>query len=493
LHASTALYGNIHALAESPLRSGLLAAGTDDGLIQISRDGGRNWQKHDSFPGVPAMMKVGMLAWSQAREATLFAVFDGHQDNDFRPHVVRSDDHGANWTNITADLPAFGPTKSIAVHPRNGELLFVGTDFGVHVSRDGGGHWLALQAGLPTNSVQGIMVHPRDNDLVIGTHGRGFWVLDQLSLLEALTPAVTGSHSYLAQPRRGTQIRNVERGRKNFGNSYFTTANPPRGAFIDYWIGDTAVGQPVRVELLDKAGTIVRTLPAAKAERGAQRLVWDLRFEPPPAAGAASWRKPAGRFVVPGTYTVRLTVGDQVHNRPLDVRLDPAMVISPADRTRLEELLVRQERLLHTVAAADTAVAASVSQTNAVVKALTDAKADAALVAEAQAVHDEARRLAVVLHGEEAGLAQQETFLALAELTQRLYATTEEYTAAPDPAQQDLTRVAEAGVTALERDLAPLLTTRLPALKAAAAKAGVAWPAEQLPALPAATRIAVRP
>lgn len=490
LHASTALYGNVHALTESSLRRGLLVAGTDDGLIQVSRDDGRTWKKTAKFPGVPDMMKVAMVAWSSTREGTLFAVFDGHQDNDFRPHAVRSDDFGVTWKNITADLPAFGPTKSIVTHPRNGELLFAGTDFGVYFSRDGGGHWLALRSGLPTNSVQGILVHPRENDLVIGTHGRGFWVLDQLNLIEALTPEVVSGHSYLPALRRATQVRDVERGRDNFGHSYFTTKNPPRGAIIDYWIGDPAVGQPVKIEVFDSSGTMIREIAGSKAARGAQRLVWDLRFEPPPGDSESSWRKLHGRFVVPGVYQVRLTVGDKVQTRPLEVRLDPGVTISDADRARLEALLARQAQLVKATYAAGKPVSASVEQTAALLKALEAANADRALVAQARAAADEAMRLNVILNGKDVGLAQQETFLPLAELARRLYSTTQDYTGAPDAAQIKLTDVAAVDVQALYRDLEPLVSDRLPALKAAAAKAGVAWPVDSLPSLPSGDVVA---
>jgi photosystem II stability/assembly factor-like uncharacterized protein len=485
LHSSTALYGNLHALSVSTLRPGLLATGSDDGLIHVSRDDGRTWHKAANFPGVAPMKKVGMVAWSATREGTLFAVFDGHQDNDFAPHVVRSDDYGVTWRNITADLPAFGPTKSIAVHPKNGDLLFVGTDFGVHVSRDGGGHWLPLRSGLPTNSVQGILVHPRENDLVIGTHGRGFWVLDQLNLVEQLTPQVVASHSWLAPPRRATQIRDVPRGRKNAGHMYFTAKNPPRGAIIDYWIGDQANGKPVRIDIIDGNGRLIRSLAQPAAKRGAQRAVWDLRFDAPPNLSDSPYRRLHGRFVMPGTYQVRLTVGDQVHSQPLEVRLDPAIRISAADSAALEALAATQARLVTATYHGSKTLAASLAQLTAARKALQDARADRTLVAQADAAVQEAERLNIILNGKEEGIAQQETFLPLAELAHRLYSSTEEYTAAPDPAQRQLTAVAEADVQAFNTDLAALVTGRLPALHKAVTAAGVAWPAGDLPRLPA--------
>ena len=483
LHSSTALYGNAHSLSVSTMRPGLLAAGTDDGLIQVSRDDGRTWVKSSVFPGVANQKKVGMVAWSSTNEGTLVAVFDGHQDNDFAPHVVRSDDFGATWRNITADLPAFGPTKSIAVHSKNGELLFVGTDMGVYFSRDGGGHWLPLRSGLPTNSVQGLMVHPRENDLVIGTHGRGFWVLDDINLVEKLTPEVVASHSYLAPLRRGTQIRDVPRGRKNAGNSYFTTKNPPRGAIIDYWLGSAAVGQKVSIEIMDGNGRLVRSLAQPAAARGAQRAVWDLRFEAPPNASMSEYRRMPGRFVMPGTYQVKLTVGDEVHMQPLAVRLDPAISLSAADSAALDAVGATQARLVAATYHANKTLAPGLSQLTATVKALKDAKADRKLVAQAEAALKEAERLNVILNGREEGIAQQETFLPLAELTQRLYTSTQDYSAAPDPAQRQLTASAEADVKTFYKDLGVLVSDTLPAVQNSVTAAGMAWPGE-LPRMP---------
>lgn len=483
LHASTAMYGNTHSLSVSKLRRGLIAAGTDDGVVQVSRDGGKRWQKSASFPDVPDLMKVAMLTWSPTSEGTLFVAFDGHKDNDFNPHVVRSDDYGTSWRNITGDLPAFGSTRSIAVHPRNGELIFAGTDFGVYFSRDGGDHWLALQSGLPTNSVQGMVVHPRENDLVIGTHGRGFWVLDDLGLLESLTPDVIGGHSHLFAPRRATQIRDVNRGHRSFGNSYWTAANPPRGAIIEYWLGDSAVGAQVVVDALDKRGTVVRRIAELSGERGAGRVVWDLRHETPPSSEASPWRTPVGRFVVPGDYQIRLTVGEQVHTQPLSVRMDPAVSVTDRDRRALETTLALQAQLLTASYHAGQAVDASVEQTAALLKALEEpGAANARLADAARAAADEANRLRVILHGEQLGIAQQETFLPLADLILRLYMTTEAWSGPPSPEQRNLTRVAHRELEKLLGELQPLLADTLPGLRDIAASAGVAWPADALPA-----------
>jgi photosystem II stability/assembly factor-like uncharacterized protein len=485
LHASTALYGNLHSLALSPLRRGVIATGSDDGLVHVSRNDGRSWHKTDTFPGVPDMMKVAMIAWSPSAEGTLFVSFDGHKDNDFKPYVVRSDNYGESWRNVTGNLPAFGSMRSITVHPRNGELIFAGTDFGVYFSRDGGEHWLALQAGLPTNSVQGIVVHPRENDLVIGTHGRGFWVLDELSLLESLSPSVVQSHSHLAKPRRATQIRDVNRGRKSFGHSYWTAKNPPRGAIIGYWIGDKAVGEPVAIDILDQRGTVVRHIAEPPAERGARRLVWDLRYEAPPTESESEWRKPNGRFVLPGDYEVRLTVGGQTHSSTLTVRMDPAVEVASGDRRALEDTLALQAQLVTAAYHASKAVDASVVQTEALLTAISEMPGNAALGSDALAAAQEASRLKIVMRGEELGVAQQETYLPLAELVLRLYRTTESWTGAPGDEVRSLTRLAHRELEKLLAELRPFLTDTLPALKQSVEAAGGSWPAEKLPeALP---------
>jgi len=481
LHASTAMYGNLHALRESPRRPGLLAAGSDDGVISVSRDGGRSWNRSEQFPGVPQQMKVAMLAWSAQREGTLFAVFDGHKDNLFHPYVVRSDDFGGSWKNITGDLPEFGPTRSIAVHPRRGELVFVGTDFGIFASLSGGERWLELGSGLPTNSVQGVIVHPRENDLVIGTHGRGFWVLDDIGVLEALSDDAAGEHSFLVAPRSATQLRDRSRGRRAFGHSYWTADNPPRGAILNYWLGDEAVDAPVAVDILHEDGAVLRRVAEHSGARGAHRAVWDLRFEAPPSDSASSWRTPRGRFVLPGTYRVRLTVGDQAHETELVVEGDPAVDVPLSERRRREVLLARQARLLEATYHASRATDAALEQAAALLGKLQEGDAATSLGATAKATVERAQALRVALRGEDKGIAQQETRLPLADLTLRLYMTTESWSGQPTPDQARLTEVAARELLPVLDALQSLLGEDLPELSASARGAGLEWPEEDLP------------
>jgi hypothetical protein len=486
LHASTALYGNISTLSISPVRSGLVAVGTDDGLVQVTTDDGKTWRKSDRFPQVPEMMKVGTVAWSPASEGTLFAVFDGHKDNVFRPFVVRSDDFGTTWKNVTGDLPLFGPTRSVTVHPKNGDLVFVGTEFGVFVSNVGGDRWIRLGQGLPTVAVHGMVVHPRENDLVLGTHGRGFWVLDDLALVEGLTPETLSGDAFLAVPRWATQIRDVNRGRGSVGDTYWTAANPPRGAILDYWIGEAAVGRPVRLDVLDSMGKVVRTATEGTAERGGHRAVWDLRHEAPLGPGGRPLSRTRGRFVLPGSYLVRLRVGEQDYTRPLTVRMDPALTLDLDTRVALDRTLALQADLVGAAAVLGSAVDTIAAHADAVLKALAeeDPQPLGNLAEQARSLRAEARRLRVVLSGPGAGgIAQQETVLPLGTLVGRLYSTTEAWTGSPTEDQRRLTRQAHEGMVTLLTDLRSLLDNDLPALRKALAEAGLPWPAGEAPIL----------
>jgi len=488
LHASTAQYGNISALALSALTPGLVAVGTDDGMVQVTRNDGESWHRTADFPGVPEMMKVSGVAWSSTAQGTLFAVFDGHKDNLFRPFVVRSDDYGDSWRDVTGDLPAFGPTRSVAVHPRNGELVFVGTELGAFFSNQGGGVWLPMGSGLPTVAVHAMEVHPRENDLVLGTHGRGFWVLDELSLLEALTPELVAAPSYLAAPRRATQIRGTNRGRGSTGDSYWTAENPPRGAILEYWIGSGGSGEPVALEILDASGELVREVADATgtATRGAHRVVWDLRHTAPLGTDGQPSRRSQGRFVLPGSYQVRLTVGDQVHTRPLQVRMDPGLSVTEQDRRALDATLALQADLVGATAMIGAAVDTVLAQVGTALEGLAGLPNAPEDIREgAQALEENARALRVILEGPgQLGTAQQETILPLSTLVTRLYSTTEAWTGPPTADQNRLTHGAHRELADLLGVLRPLLEMGLPALRQEMVAAGIEWPAGDAPVLP---------
>ena len=169
------------ALAESPKKEGLIYVGTDDGLIQVTRDGGgQSWTKYEKFAGVPEMTYVSRLAASSHDANTVYAAFDNHKNEDFKPYLLKSMDAGKTWTSIAGDLPENGPVLAFAEDPVNANLLFAGTEYGAFFTIDGGAHWVQLKGGLPTIAVRDMVIQAREGDLVIATFGRGFYVLDDI-------------------------------------------------------------------------------------------------------------------------------------------------------------------------------------------------------------------------------------------------------------------------------------------------------------------------
>src|SRR5208337_5637280 len=174
----TSFYGNIVALAESPKKEGLIYVGTDDGLIQVTNDGGQSWTKYEKFAAVPDMTYVSRLVASQHDVNTVYAAFDNHKIEDFKPYLLKSTDAGRTWTPLQSNLPENGAVLALAEDPGDANLLFVGTEFGFYFSNDGGRKWTRLRGGLPTIAVSDLAVQPQMNDVVLATFGRGFYVLD---------------------------------------------------------------------------------------------------------------------------------------------------------------------------------------------------------------------------------------------------------------------------------------------------------------------------
>jgi hypothetical protein len=241
-NTSTSFYGNIVSLAESPRQEGLLFAGTDDGLVQLSEDGGGVWRKVERFPGVPERSYVSDLEPSRHDASTVYAAFDNHQQGDYKPYLLASTDRGRTWVSIAGDLPARGTVYTMAEDPARRGLLFAGTEFGLFFTVDGGKKWLRLKGGLPTIAVRDIAIQAREGDLVIATFGRGFYVLDDLTPLRSLTPAVLEREAVLFPvrpvlmyvPSRPLGLR----GKAFMGSSFFTAPNPPFGAIFTYNLAD---------------------------------------------------------------------------------------------------------------------------------------------------------------------------------------------------------------------------------------------------------------
>ncbi len=339
-NASTSFFGNIVSLSESPLTEGLLYVGTDDGLIQVSEDGGNSWRKIEKFIGVPHMTYVSCLLPSQHHGDTVYASFDGRKNNDLGPYLLQSGDRGKTWKSIKADLPARGSIFTIAEDHVNPGLLFVGTEFGVFFTIDRGVKWIQLKGGIPTTSIKDIAIQKRENDLVLATFGRGFYILDDYTPLRHLKPDSLNKESILF-PVKDAWMFIQKRARYGQGSSYYAGENPQLGAVFTYYLKESIKtrkekrkeaekesmkkGVPITYPTLeqfraedkeeppyllftvtDETGSVVRRLKAP-AKAGLQRITWDFRYASSEPTDEHS--KPfsgSSMLALPGTYQVTL-------------------------------------------------------------------------------------------------------------------------------------------------------------------------------------------
>ncbi len=321
----------IVSLAESPLKAGLIWAGTDDGNIQVTQDGGATWTNvaanlAPTSPGqagpavggasIPKNLYVSRLEASHFEEGTAYVAIDGHRSDIFSPFLFMTTDFGKTWKSIVGNLPLAenargeprnAPVKVIREDPRNRQLLFAGTEFGFYVSFDRGGKWLSLKNDLPTVAVDDIVIHPRDRDVVIGTHGRSIYVLDDITPLEELTPEVLAADVHLFSIRPALRSHYLP-GNAAWGHRFFKAKNPPFGAYINYYL-KAFTGEEVKITIADAAGKKVRELTGTQYP-GFNRVVWDLQFDPIGRVPASlSGEQP--ELVPAGEYTVTLAVGEK--------------------------------------------------------------------------------------------------------------------------------------------------------------------------------------
>jgi len=404
-HASTSPFGNATALAESSKKEGLVYVGTDDGVINITEDAGRNWRKVEKFPGVPDMTYVSRIAASTHDPNTVYAGFENHKNSDFTPYILKSTDAGRSWTSIRSNLPDNGPVLAIAEDHISPNLLFVGTEFGLFFTIDGGQKWVQLKGGFPTIAVRDLVIQKRENDLVAGTFGRGIYILDDYTPLRALTPEILQQESHLfpvkdslmyvvAQPLGGN-------GKSFQGESFYTADNPPYGAVFTYYLKErirtrkqqrqdaeraaersgTVAPYPtteqlraedeeeqpsIVITITDSSGDVVRRITRPPVP-GMNRVAWDLRF--PPAViptgqgggfggGGGGGQGAAGPRVVPGKYRVSIAkrVGGVVTqlSRPQDftVKADGASTLPAPDRAAVLDFQKKVARLQRAVAGA---------------------------------------------------------------------------------------------------------------------------------------------
>jgi len=334
-------FGNITAFDESPLRAGLLYAGTDDGRVHVTRDGGRNWTDlTDRIQGVPPMLQVSRLTPSAFEEGRVYATLDGHRSDDMRPFVLVSEDYGTTWRSISTGLPSSGSVYVIREDPKNPNLLYLGTEFALFASLDRGASWTRWGT-FPTVAVYDLVIHPRENDLVVGTHGRSIVIFDDISPLQQLSPTTLASNVHLFEVGRpAIQFLPNEDGWFLGGRS-FRAENPEFGAYLHYHLRSPA--QDVTLTISDASGTVVRRM-SGPTEAGLHRVVWDLRGEPagPVTRGLAGQlnHSQRGPFVIPGDYKVALSAGGPEQTTTVRVLGDPLITISDGARKRLYNLLV---------------------------------------------------------------------------------------------------------------------------------------------------------
>ncbi|HYL73334.1 MAG TPA: glycoside hydrolase [Bryobacteraceae bacterium] len=358
--------GVIYAVAPSPLDINRIWAGTDDGLIQVTVDGGLHW-KDVTPPQLVPFAKVSILDAGHFDAQTVYAAINTLRLDDMRPHIWRTHDGGKNWTEIVNGIPNGAPVDAVREDPKRKGLLFAGTEREVYVSFDDGDHWQSLRLNMPASSVRDIII--KDNDLVAATHGRGFWILDDITPLRQLTPAVADAPAFLFKPQTATRVRWDMNTDTPLPPDEPAGQNPPDGAIIDYYLGPGASGV-VTLEVSDSAGKLVRRYTStdpvapldpqlavptywARAPRplsnapGMHRFLWDMHYAPLPEARPALPMQAIlhdtspvniAPWAMPGGYTVKLTAGGQSYTQPLTLKMDPRVHTTPAELAQLFSL-----------------------------------------------------------------------------------------------------------------------------------------------------------
>jgi len=311
----------VFTLSPSPVDAGILWAGTDDGLVQLTRDAGRSWQNvRGNLAGVPSGTWVTQVEASRFDPAVAYVAFDGHRENDFRPYLFRTSDYGKTWKSLTSSLPENEVIRVVREDIRNKDLLFIGTETGVWYTANSGSTWHRLNAGMPTVSVYDLVIHPRDNDLIAATHGRSLYILDDISPLQQLSPDRVAGKAFLFDQKPAVLWANRSRGAQR-GHFWYAGENPdavrpvgslPRsvfanGALINLYRHAQTPG-PVVLEITDAGGTLKHSIPISE-QGGIHRVRWDLRFD-----------KILAR---PGFYTLQLLADGERYRTTLELREDP--------------------------------------------------------------------------------------------------------------------------------------------------------------------------
>ncbi len=455
---STSFYGNIVSLAESPKKENLIYVGTDDGLIQVTQDSGATWTKYNKFPGVPETTYLSRLAASHHDANSVYAAFDNHKNEDFKPYLLKSTDTGKTWNSIAGDLPENGPVLAFAEDPVNPNLLFAGTEFGAFFTIDGGKKWVRLKGGLPKIAVRDVVMQTRENDLVLATFGRGYYILDNITPLRQLKPETVEQAATLFPVKDALMY--IERHplggpRKAFlGDALYAADNPPFGATFTYYLKEklktkkearqeaekeaAKKGQTlpypsndelraeaeepkpeVYLMVYDESGAPIRRVDAPVAE-GFHRVAWDLRYFAPSETEQEHPGEeflPAtaqGPLVMPGKYSARLfkrvngVVTELGGPQAFTVTADGTSGLSPSDRSAQEDFNRKVARLYRAVSGAINSANDVQTRLKAIRKALQDTPSAEPLSAEADSIEQRGNDILRGLRGDAVLAARNE-------------------------------------------------------------------------------------
>ena len=531
---STAFFGNASALAESPKKEGLIYVGTDDGLIQITDDGGKTWRKVEKIGDVPELAYVSRIIASVNDPNTVYVAFENHQNADFKPYLFKSTDAGRTWTSIKANLPANQPVWSIAEDHVNPNLLFVGTEYGLFFTVDGGQKWIQMRGGLPTIQVRDITIQRRENDLVLGTFGRGFYILDNYTPLRAVTPEMLKQEAALFPVKDALMYIQAQpiggRGKSFQGESFFTAENPAFGATFTYYLKEelktkkakrqdaeraasrsgAAVRLPSGAELsaeeqeeapaiifviTDSQGRVIRRL-TGPVTAGFQRVNWDLRYPasslppPPNPDGEDPFAEPpGGPLVMPGTYKVSLMKRVDGVTTPLGQSQEFQVIVegqdrmSPADRIALVEFQQKAARLQRAVQGATQAANALTPRMAAIRRALIETpNAPESLLSDAAAIEKRKNEILKAMSGDQA--LRQRNFNLPPSINERVglvVGASRMSTERPTQTQIDQYAHAAAEFEGVLAQLRQLIEVDLQALEKKMEAAGAPWTPGRIP------------
>ncbi len=522
----TSTYGNMVALDESPLVEGLLYTGMDDGRVQISGDGGIEWRAVDTVPGVPPRTYVADLHASRHRENTVFAVFNNHKEGDFQPYVMRSDDRGVSWEDITGDLPEDQLAWSVVEDPGQEGLLFLGTEFGLFVTLDGGGRWVRLKGGLPTIAIRDLEIQTRENDLVLASFGRGFFILDDYTPLRHLSAealAAEGTVFPVKDPWMYVEANPLGGGEKSQrGDAFYTAPNPPFGAVVTYHLKESALsvreqrrereraqaaaGEPlpypgwdelraedraedpaVFVVIRDSEGEIVRRIAAPKTA-GIHRVAWDLRYPDPERGPVGYWSQRAGPLAMPGTYTAELIRRDQNRATRLGEpqsftpRVLAAAGVPPADAEARAAFQLEVAALQRRVFGAVSALNASIERVEALAAAIDDSGAEGDLRSQASAIRAGLLDVRIRFLGDDTVRSRREAVLPGIRDRIRRVVGAFWSTADPTTTHRRQVEIVREQFGPANAELVNLVEVHLAGLEAQADAAGVPWtPGRRIP------------